>query len=105
MMVAIVKSDARKDESFYFYAGLKELVSTREVSTRDVSLGPLMRVIDLPVRANTDQQREDAMCSAYKGALETPATLGTWVQKNACLSRWVWIMQGTQLNKGRWSDA
>jgi hypothetical protein len=56
-----VKSDARKDESFYFYAGLKELVSTR-----DVSLGPLMRVIDLPVRANTDQQREDAMCSAYK---------------------------------------
>jgi hypothetical protein len=100
MMVAIVKSDARKDESFYFYAGLKELVSTR-----DVSLGPLMRVIDLPMRANTDQQREDAMCSAYKGALETPATLGTWVQKNACLSRWVWIMQGTQLNKGRWSDA
>lgn len=72
MMVAIVESDARKDESFYFYAGLKELVSTR-----DVSLGPLMRVIDLPVRANTDQQREDAMCSAYKGALETPAALGT----------------------------
>ena len=28
MMVAIVKSDARKDESFYFYAGLKELVSS-----------------------------------------------------------------------------